>query len=97
MIGHNDVPVSGHDKTSLLIAGKNKPGILYKLLEPLARNGLDMTRIESRPSRTGLWEYVFFIDIHGHAKDEQVLSVLAELEELAGMYKVLGSYPVAVL
>ena len=97
LIGHNDVPVSGIDKTSLLIAGKNKPGILYKLLEPLARNGLDMTRIESRPSRTGLWEYVFFIDISGHADDEEVLAVLSELEEIAGMYKVLGSYPVAVL
>lgn len=97
LIGHNDVPISGYDKTSLLIAGKNKPGILYKLLEPLARNGLDMTRIESRPSRTGLWEYVFFIDIKGHAKDERVMSVLRELEDLAGMYRVLGSYPVAVL
>lgn len=97
LIGQNDVPVSGKDKTSLLIAGKNRPGILYKLLEPLARNGLDMTRIESRPSRTGLWEYVFFIDIIGHAKDENVRSVLAELEDISGMYKVLGSYPVAVL
>ncbi len=97
LIGHNDVPVSGNDKTSLLIAGKNKPGILYKLLEPFATNGLDMTRIESRPSRTGLWEYVFFIDIKGHAKDESIASVLSQLEEIAGMYKVLGSYPAAVL
>ncbi len=97
LIGHNDVPISGDDKTSLLIAGKNKPGILYKLLEPFAINGLDMTRIESRPSRTGLWEYVFFIDIKGHAKDEKIAEVLNQLEEIAGMYKVLGSYPAAVL
>ena len=97
LIGHNDVPISGDDKTSLLIAGKNKPGILYKLLEPLARHGLDMTRIESRPSRTGLWEYVFFIDLKGHAEDEHISNVLSELEEIAGMYKVLGSYPTAVL
>jgi len=97
LIGHNDVPVSGNDKTSLLIAGKNKPGILYKLLEPFASNGLDMTRIESRPSRTGLWEYVFFIDIKGHANDDNIASVLNQLEEIAGMYKVLGSYPAAVL
>ena len=97
LIGHNDVPISGDDKTSLLIAGKNRPGILYKLLEPFATNGLDMTRIESRPSRTGLWEYVFFIDIKGHAQDERIARVLNQLEEIAGMYKVLGSYPAAVL
>ncbi len=97
LIGHNDVPISGDDKTSLLIAGKNKPGILYKLLEPFAVNGLDMTRIESRPSRTGLWEYVFFIDIKGHAQDQNIAQVLGQLEEIAGMYKVLGSYPAAVL
>ena len=97
LIGHNDVPTSGDDKTSLLIAGRNKPGILYKLLEPFASNGLDMTRIESRPSRTGLWEYVFFIDIKGHSKDENIAAVLSQLEEIAGMYKVLGSYPTAVL
>ena len=97
LIGHNDVAISGDDKTSLLIAGKNKPGILYKLLEPLARHGLDMTRIESRPSRTGLWEYVFFIDLKGHCSDEKVAAVLSELEDIAGMYKVLGSYPAAVL
>lgn len=97
IIGNQMVPPSGDDKTSLLISTKNEAGGLHKLLEPLAAHGVSMTRIESRPSRRGMWDYVFFIDIDGHRADAKVVRALAALEKAAGMYKVLGSYPKAVL
>ena len=74
-----------------------RPGALYSILEPIARNGISMSRIESRPSRQGMWNYVFFIDIEGHVEDEKVARALQELEQTANIVKVLGSYPCAVL
>lgn len=97
VIGREDVSPSGEDKTSLLVAAHNKPGALYHLLEPLAQAGISMTRIESRPSRQGVWEYVFFVDIEGHAHDAKVAAALHGLEEEASLFKILGSYPKAVL
>ncbi|WP_456413734.1 prephenate dehydratase [Thiolapillus sp.] len=97
IIGRQDVPPSGEDKTSLLISTKNEAGGLHRLLEPLAEHGVSMTRIESRPSRRGVWDYVFFIDVDGHKDEAHVAQALAALEKQAGMYKVLGSYPKAVL
>ena len=97
IIGRQEVPPSGEDKTSLLISTKNEAGGLHRLLEPLARHGVSMTRIESRPSRRGMWDYVFFIDVDGHKDEPHVAKALAALEKQAGMYKVLGSYPKAVL
>lgn len=97
IIGNQSVSASGVDKTSLLISSRNEAGGLHKLLEPLAEHGVSMTRIESRPSRRGMWDYVFFIDIDGHASDEKVTTALEALQQSAGMYKVLGSYPKAVL
>ena len=97
VIGKRATPPSGDDKTSLLVYTDNKPGALYAMLEPIARNGLSMTRIESRPSRQGMWNYVFFIDIEGHAEQEKVARALEELSQTASMVKVLGSYPQAVL
>ncbi len=97
VIGAQASAPSGRDKTSLLVSSRNVPGALYKLLQPLARHGISMSRIESRPSRTGLWEYVFFIDIEGHAEDEAVALALRELGEEAAALKLLGSYPRAVL
>ncbi|NOZ37012.1 MAG: prephenate dehydratase [Gammaproteobacteria bacterium] len=97
VIGKRVTPVSGKDKTSLLVYTDNKSGALYTMLEPIARNGLSMTRIESRPSRQGMWNYVFFIDVEGHASDEKVASALEELSQTASMVKVLGAYPQAVL
>ena len=97
VIGAKTGAPSGRDKTSLLVSSRNVPGALYKLLQPLARHGISMSRIESRPSRTGLWEYVFFIDIEGHAEDEAVTLALRELGEEAAALKLLGSYPRAVL
>lgn len=97
VIGNGDVGPSGDDKTSLMVAARNKPGALFHLLAPLAEYGLSMTRIESRPSRQGMWEYVFFLDIEGHAKEAKVATALAQLEAESALFKILGSYPKAVL
>ncbi|BAW80236.1 chorismate mutase [Candidatus Nitrosoglobus terrae] len=97
VIGSQSVVSSGNDKTSLLISGPNRPGLLYNLLRPLVDNGISMTRLESRPSRRGLWEYVFFIDIEGHQNDSKVAIALAALKEQASFLKLLGSYPRAVI
>ena len=97
VIGSQDVGPSGADKTALLVSTKNKPGALQILLKPLADSGISMTRIESRPSRKGIWEYVFFIDIEGHCQDEAVANALQLLEKESSMCRVLGSYPKAVL
>jgi chorismate mutase/prephenate dehydratase len=97
IIGRLDPLPSGDDKTSLLLSGKNRSGSLMSLLEPLARHRINMTRIESRPSRRGIWEYVFFVDIDGHVNDPRVRKAIAELEKEAAFLKWLGSYPKAVL
>lgn len=95
VIGDLEVPPSGKDKTSLIMSARNRPGAMHDLLEPLARHGVSMTRMESRPSRTGMWEYVFFVDLEGHQRDEAVASALQELGERASFLKILGSYPAA--
>lgn len=97
IIGKQNVPPSGKDKTSFMMASKNEAGGLHALLSPLAAHGISMTRIESRPSRQGIWEYVFFIDILGHQQDEDIQKAFEELSDKANLFKVLGSYPVAVL
>jgi chorismate mutase/prephenate dehydratase len=97
VIGQQAVPRSGDDKTSLLLSTRNEAGGLYRLLAPLAEHGISMTRIESRPSRRGNWDYVFFVDINGHREDEQLAAALRTLRQQAGMYKELGSYPKAVV
>lgn len=97
VVGRQAVPPSGDDKTSLLLSTRNEAGGLHRLLTPLAAHGISMTRIESRPSRRGNWDYVFFIDIQGHREDPGVAKALAALRQAAGMYKELGSYPRAVL
>ena len=97
VIGKQDVPPSGVDKTTLMVSAKNRAGALYHLLAPLAANGLDMTRIESRPSRNANWEYYFFMDVNGHVEDDNVKKALQELEEEAELVRVLGSYPKAVI
>ncbi len=93
VIGTQTTQPSGADKTSLLLAAGNQPGALYGLLKPLSDHDVSMTRIESRPSRMGVWEYVFFVDVEGHCKDESVALALAEIERNASLFKVLGSYP----
>lgn len=96
VIGKLETEPSGRDKTSLLVSGRNRPGSLYRLLAPFAQHGINMTRIESRPSRRSRWEYVFFIDIEGHVKDAKVRRALTTLEREASFVKWLGSYPKAV-
>ena len=97
VIGRQLFSRSGEDKTTLLLAGQEGPGLLHQLLEPFDRHKVNMTRIESRPSRMGKWEYVFFVDIAGHVEDEKVALALADLEKVSKLTKVLGSYPRAVI
>ncbi|KFE48388.1 MULTISPECIES: prephenate dehydratase [Pseudomonas] len=97
IIGNQEVPPTGDDKTSIIVSMSNKPGALHELLVPFHENGLDLTRIETRPSRSGKWTYVFFIDFVGHHKDPLVKAVLEKISSEAVALKVLGSYPKAVL
>jgi len=86
---------SGADQTSLILSVKNEPGAVFRLLEPLARHGVSMTRFESRPARSGAWEYYFYIDLDGHRDDTPVAAALDELSHSAAYVKILGSYPKA--
>jgi chorismate mutase/prephenate dehydratase len=97
VIGNRSVQASGNDKTSVLVSVRNVPGALYDMLQPIAQNNISMTRIESRPSRQGVWDYVFYIDLQGHRDDAAVAAALAELKARTFAVKVLGSYPRAVL
>ncbi|MEX0960237.1 MAG: prephenate dehydratase [Burkholderiales bacterium] len=96
VIAKQDVPPSGKDKTSFVMSARNRPGAIHELLTPLAQNHVSMTRLESRPSRTGLWEYVFFVDIEGHQGLDNVARALDEIRERAAFLKILGSYPVSI-
>ena len=95
VIGHETPLPSGRDKTSLAMSARNRPGAMHELLTPFAENSVDMTRLESRPSRTGLWEYVFFVDLKGHQQDATVARALEQLRDRASFLKILGSYPAA--
>jgi chorismate mutase/prephenate dehydratase len=96
VLGRQAVPPSGRDETSLVMSAANRPGAMYALLEPFARHGVSMSRIESRPARTGLWEYLFFVDIVGHREDAGVKAALDDLAGRAPFLKLLGSYPAAL-
>src|SRR6478672_3404447 len=93
VLGRQAVSPSGRDETSLVMSAANRPGAMHALLEPFARHGVSMTRIESRPARTGLWEYLFFVDVLGHRDDTAVAAALTELASKAPFIKLLGSYP----
>jgi len=97
IIGNQDVPPSGDDKTSIIVSMQNKPGALHELLLPFHANNIDLSRIETRPSRSGKWTYVFFIDFVGHQADPLIRDVLERLSASAVALKILGSYPRAVL
>lgn len=96
VIGDQEVAPSGRDKTSLVMTTANRPGAMHDLLTPFAQHGVSMTKMESRPSGAGLWEYVFYVDIEGHQADAKVAAALDQLRGIAAFVKVLGSYPVAV-
>jgi chorismate mutase/prephenate dehydratase len=93
VVGREAPPPTGRDKTSILFSLKDAAGVLYKVLQPLADAGLNLSRIESRPSRKKLWDYVFFIDVDGHAEEPAVKDAIAALRASCEFVKVLGSYP----
>ena len=97
VIADHDAGQSGQDRTSLVFSTPNRPGAIHGLLEPLARHGVDLTKLQSRPARSGLWEYVFYADVNGHREDAQVAAALQELNERAAFVKIIGSYPVAAI
>ena len=85
---------TGKDKTSVMLSVKDKIGALYELLRPFASHGLNMTKIESRPSRRKAWEYLFFVDVEGHIEEERVSKALEEIKSRCLFMKILGSYPI---
>lgn len=99
VIGRKLFSASGQDKTTLLVSAGDtqSPGALHRLLGPLAKHDITMTRIESRPSRKKKWDYVFFIDVVGHAEQPPLQTALDELKNATTLFRVLGSYPAAVL
>ena len=96
VLGKHDAGPSGRDKTSLIMSAANRTGALHELLLPLSSAGVSMCRLESRPERNALWEYVFYVDIEGHRDDAPIKAALEELGRRSAYLKTLGSYPVAV-
>ena len=96
VLGKHDAGISGRDKTSLIMSAPNRAGALHELLLPLSQAGVSMSRLESRPARNALWEYVFYVDIEGHREEPAVANALAKLAADAAYLKILGSYPIAV-
>jgi chorismate mutase/prephenate dehydratase len=95
VLGRTSMPATGQDRTSLVATVKDGPGALLHLLEPLARRGLNLTRIQSRPTRRKAWEHAFFLDVEGHELDPVVAEALVELRAATAGLKLLGSYPQA--
>jgi len=96
VLGRHDAGPSGRDKTSVIMSAPNRTGALHELLMPFADAGVSLSRLESRPARHALWEYVFYVDIDGHREEGTVKAALDELARRAAYLKILGSYPVAV-
>ena len=93
VLGRQDVGPSGQDKTSILVSTKNEPGALFRVLEPFQQHQISLTRIETRPARSGDWSYVFFIDFDGHADEAIVGQALDEVARVALEVRILGCYP----
>ncbi|MCK5581442.1 MAG: prephenate dehydratase [Candidatus Omnitrophica bacterium] len=93
VITNNDVPPTGKDRTSILFSIKDKVGALHSMLEPFYKNKINLTKIESRPSKKKAWDYYFFVDFEGHREEKNVKKALAQLEDMCKYLKVLGSYP----
>jgi len=93
VIGKRPTRSTGQDKTSIMFSTKDEPGILFKLLRPLATQKINLTKIESRPLKKRAWEYVFFIDLDGHQEDRRIAKVLRHMEKLCSFLQILGSYP----
>ena len=89
------MPPSGRDKASILVASRNRPGALLSLLRPFEEKGVSLTRIDSRPSKTEKWTYLFYIEFEGHLQDSLIEGIMSELEEHSILLKRLGAYPKA--
>jgi chorismate mutase/prephenate dehydratase len=96
VLGHWRPKPSGRDRTSLVLSVPNKAGAVFEMLKPFAAHGVSMSRFESRPARSGTWEYYFYVDIEGHEDDTKVAAALAELKQQCAFFKCLGSYPAAL-
>jgi chorismate mutase/prephenate dehydratase len=97
VIGMRPSPATGNDRTSLLFSVAHEPGALYRALEPFHTQGINIGKIESRPSRRKAWEYCFFLDVDGHALDPALERVLDELRQRCTQVKILGTFPVPML
>ena len=93
VIGSRLAEKCGEDRTSIMFSVKDEPGILYRMLEPFAKRGLNLSKIESRPNKSKAWEYIFFLDLAGHVNDQDVSDAVKELRDLCQFVKILGSYP----
>jgi len=93
ILSDQEIAPSGNDKTSIVVTTKNKPGAIVDLIQPFASRQVSLTKLESRPSKIGMWEYVFFIDVEGHKNNPKVKLSLADLEKKSSFMKFLGSYP----
>jgi chorismate mutase/prephenate dehydratase len=96
VLGPEETAPSGRDKTSLVLSVRNKPGALLDLLAPFAGHGIGLSKLESRPARSGAWEYVFYVDLEGHISNPEIQRALEAVREHCTFLKVLGAYPVAV-
>jgi chorismate mutase/prephenate dehydratase len=93
VIGKYQTPSTGRDKTSIMFSVKDRPGALHDMLVPFKKNRINLTKIESRPSKRKAWDYYFFVDLEGHANDAKVKRALEQLNRQSNILKVLGSYP----
>jgi chorismate mutase/prephenate dehydratase len=93
VIGRKTPAPSGRDKTSIMFSVRDEPGILYRMLEPFSKRGINLSKIESRPFKKKAWEYIFFLDMEGHIQDRTVSEAVEELRGYCTVLKVLGSYP----
>jgi chorismate mutase/prephenate dehydratase len=94
VVGDTEVPKTGNDRTSIMFSIKDSVGALYEILKPFKKHKINLTKIESRPSKKKAWDYYFFVDLEGHCQDSAIKAALSELEKNSKFLKVLGSYPV---
>lgn len=94
VIGKDDMPNTGRDKTSIMFVTSHVPGALFKALEPVARTGINMVKLESRPTKSENWSYFFIMDIEGHLEDPKIKEILTVMKHLCLFLKILGSYPI---
>jgi chorismate mutase/prephenate dehydratase len=93
VVGRDQAEPTGRDKTSLLLVTRDEPGVLFRVLGAFAERGINMSKIESRPSRRKAWDYFFFVDLEGHQEDEPLRAAVQELRKQCSVVKILGSYP----